>query len=158
MMSIEEKLVQTLAEMGLTISTAESCTGGMVASAIVDIAGASQVYNEGFITYSNEAKMKYLNVSEETLEKHGAVSEEVVREMAIGCRTATLSDLAVGTSRDAGPGGGSLEKPVGLVYVACAYKDIVESRSFKFDGDRTHIRKQATKEAIEMVMDLLENQ
>ena len=66
MMSIEEKLVQTLAEMGLTISTAESCTGGMVASAIVDIAGASQVYNEGFITYSNEAKMKYLNVSEET--------------------------------------------------------------------------------------------
>ena len=158
MMSKEEKLVQTLAEMGLTISTAESCTGGMVASAIVDIAGASQVYNEGFITYSNEAKMKYLNVSEETLEKHGAVSEEVVREMAIGCRTATLSDLAVVTSGVAGPGGGSLEKPVGLVYVACAYKDIVESRSFKFDGDRTHIRKQATKEAIEMVMDLLENQ
>ena len=68
-MSIEEKLVQTLAEMGLTISTAESCTGGMVASTIVDIAGASDIFNEGFITYSNEAKMKYLNVSEETLEK-----------------------------------------------------------------------------------------
>ena len=158
MMSIEERLVQTLAEMGLTISTAESCTGGMVASAIIDVAGASDVYNEGFITYSNDAKMKYLNVSEEVLEKNGAVSEEVVRQMATGCRVATGSDVAVVTSGVAGPGGGSLEKPVGLVYIACAYKDVVEAKSFKFDGDRTQIRQQATKEAIEMVMNLLENQ
>mgnify|MGYP002513565980 CR=1 FL=1 len=158
MMSIEEKLVQTLAEMGLTISTAESCTGGMVASTIVDIAGASDIFNEGFITYSNDAKMKYLKVSEETLDKYGAVSEEVVREMASGCRKTTGSDVSIVTSGVAGPGGGTVEKPVGLVFIACAYKDVVEARSFRFEGNRTQIRQQATKEAIEMVMDLLENQ
>ena len=157
MMSIEERLVQTLAEMGLTISTAESCTGGMVASSIIDVAGASDVYNEGFITYSNEAKAKYLNVSEETLQKFGAVSEETVREMAFGCRNATGSDVAIVTSGIAGPGGGSVEKPVGLVYIACAYKDIIEVRCYKFDGDRTQIRKQATSKAIEIVMELIEN-
>lgn len=157
-MSIEENLVQTLAEMGLTISTAESCTGGMVASTIIDVVGASDVYNEGFITYSNEAKVKYLNVSEETLQKYGAVSEQVVREMASGCRVVTGSDVAVVTSGIAGPGGGSVEKPVGLVYIACAYKDVIETRDFKFDGDRTQVRMQATVEAIQMVMDLLENQ
>ena len=157
MMSIEEKLVQTLAEMGLTISTAESCTGGMVASSIIDVAGASDVYNEGFITYSNEAKAKYLNVSEESLQKYGAVSEEVVREMAFGCRKVTGSDVAIVTSGIAGPGGGTVEKPVGLVYIACAYKDIIEARCFKFDGDRTQIRQQATSKAIEIVMELIEN-
>ncbi len=156
-MSIEEKLVQTLAEMGLTISTAESCTGGMVASTIIDVVGASDVYNEGFITYSNEAKMKYLNVSEETLSKYGAVCEDVVRQMAIGCRNATGSDVSVVTSGIAGPGGGSVEKPVGLVYIACAYKDVVEAKEYRFDGDRTQIRTQATQEAIQMVMDLIEN-
>ena len=158
MISIEEKLVQSLAEMGLTISTAESCTGGMVASAIIDVSGASEVYSEGFITYSNEAKMKYLNVPEQILENHGAVSEETVREMALGCKKATGSDVAVVTSGVAGPGGGSVEKPVGLVYIGCAYKDIVEVKAFKFEGDRTSIRKQATEEAIRMTMEMVENQ
>lgn len=157
MISIVERLVQSLAEMGLTISTAESCTGGMVASTIIDVAGASDVYNEGFITYSNEAKMKYLNVAEETLETYGAVSEETVKEMASGCRKATGCDVAVVTSGVAGPGGGSLEKPVGLVYIGCAYKDVVEVKSFKFEGDRTSIRQQATEEAINMTMELIEN-
>ena len=157
MISVEENLVQTLAEMGLTISTAESCTGGMVASTIIDVPGASDVYNEGFITYSNDAKAKYLNVSEEVLESFGAVSEEVVREMAMGCRKATGSDVAIATSGVAGPGGGTVEKPVGLVYIACAYKDIVAVKAYKFEGDRTQIRKQATIEAISIAMDLLEN-
>ena len=158
MISMVEKLVQSLAEMGLTISTAESCTGGMVASTIIDVPGASDVYNEGFITYSNDAKMKYLNVSEEILENHGAVSEETVREMALGCRKATGSDVAVVTSGVAGPGGGTVEKPVGLVYIGCAYKDIVEVKAFRFEGDRTSVRKQATEEAIRMAMELIENQ
>ena len=157
MISIVENLVQSLAEMGLTISTAESCTGGMVASTIIDVSGASDVYNEGFITYSNEAKMKYLNVSEETLENHGAVSEETVKEMASGCRKVTGCDVAVVTSGVAGPGGGSVEKPVGLVYIGCAYKDVVEVRTYKFEGDRTGIRKQATEEAIKMTMEMIEN-
>ena len=158
MISVEENLVQALAEMGLTISTAESCTGGMVASTIVGVSGASHVYNEGFITYSNEAKTKYLNVSEEILENCGAVSEEVVKQMALGCRKVTSSDVAIATSGIAGPGGGTVEKPVGLVFVACAYKDMVSVNQYKFEGDRTQIRYQATNEAIAMAMDMIENQ
>ena len=158
MIKIEEKLVQSLAEMGLTVSTAESCTGGMVASTIIDVSGASDVYNEGFITYSNEAKMKYLNVSEEVLDSFGAVSEETVKQMVSGCRKATGSDVAIATSGVAGPGGGSVEKPVGLVYIGCAYKDIIEVRAYKFEGNRTEIRTQATNEAINMAMELIENQ
>ena len=151
MISMVEKLVQALAEMGLSVSTAESCTGGMIASTIIDVPGASDVYNEGFITYSNDAKMKYLNVAEETLEAYGAVSEETVREMALGCRRVTGSDVAVVTSGVAGPGGG-------LVYIGCAYKDIVEVKKYKFEGDRTSIRKQATQEAINMILEMIENQ
>ena len=157
MLSVEERLVQALSEMGLTVSSAESCTGGMIASRIIDVPGASDVYYEGFITYSNEAKMKYLNVSEDILEKYGAVSQEVVKEMAVGCRRATGCDVSIVTSGIAGPGGGSIDKPVGLVYIACAYKEEVLVSCFNFEGDRTQIRKQATDEAIKMAMDLLEN-
>lgn len=158
MEEIGEILVRTLAEMGLTISTAESCTGGMLASAIVDVPGVSQVYDEGFITYSNEAKIKYLKVNSEILEKFGAVSEEVVRQMADGCMKETGSDVAVVTSGIAGPGGGTQEIPVGTVYIACSYKDVVTARAFKFDGDRYEIRRQAVNEAIRMTLELLENQ
>lgn len=158
MIGVEEKLVQTLAEMGLTISTAESCTGGMLASAIIDVPGASEVYSEGFITYSNEAKIKYLKVQPETLEKCGAVSEDTVRQMADGCRKETRSDVAVVTSGVAGPGGGTVETPVGCVYIACAYKDMITASNFKFDGGRYEIRKQAVDEAVKMTLELLENQ
>ena len=158
MMDMEEKLVQTLAEMGLTISTAESCTGGMLASRIIDISGASDVYNEGFITYSNDAKIKYLKVKDETLDTYGAVSRETVLEMADGCRKETGSDVALVTSGVAGPGGGTPEKPVGLVYIGCAYKDEVIAREFRFEGDRYKIRTQAVNEAIAIAVEMLENQ
>ena len=158
MIEMEEKLVQTLAEMGLTISTAESCTGGMLASKIIDISGASDVYSEVFITYSNDAKMKYLKVKEETLDNYGAVSRETVLEMADGCCKQTGSDVALVTSGIAGPGGGTPEKPVGLVYIGCAYKDEVTAREFRFDGDRYEIRRQAVDEAIAMAVEMLENQ
>lgn len=158
MEEIGEILVRTLAEMGLTISTAESCTGGMLASAIVDIPGVSDVYNEGFITYSNEAKTKYLKVDPELFDKYGVVSEEAVCRMAEGCMRETGSDVAVVTSGIAGPGGGTQEKPVGTVYIACAYKDIVMARAFKFEGGRYKVRRQAVNEAIKMTLELLENQ
>lgn len=158
MIEIEEKLVQMLAEMGLSISTAESCTGGMLASRIIDISGASDVYSEGFITYSNEAKMKYLKVKDETLETHGAVSKETVLQMAYGCRKETGSEVALVTTGIAGPGGGTAEKPVGLVYIGCAYKDEVISREFRFVGDRYEIRRQAVDEAIAIAVEMLENQ
>lgn len=158
MIEMEEKLVQTLAEMGLTISTAESCTGGMLASRIIDISGASDVYSEGFITYSNEAKMKYLKVKSETLDTLGAVSRETVLQMADGCRRETGSDVALVTSGIAGPGGGTPEKPVGLVYIGCAYKDEVVAREYRFDGDRYEIRRQAVDEAIALAVEMLANQ
>ncbi len=152
-----EKLVQTLAEMEMTISTAESCTGGMLASKIIDVSGASDVFSEGFITYSNSAKSKHLNVSNETLEEYGAVSEQTVIEMARGCKQATDSDMSLVTSGIAGPGGGTPEKPVGLVYIACAYKDNVTAKSFRFDGDRFGVRSQAVDEAINIALYMLEN-
>lgn len=158
MIEMEEKLVQTLAEMGLTISTAESCTGGMLASRIIDVSGASDVYNEGFITYSNEAKMKYLKVKSVTLDECGAVSKETALQMADGCRKETGSDVALVTTGIAGPGGGTPEKTVGLVYIGCAYKDEVIAREFRFGGDRYEIRRQAVDEAVAMAMELLENQ
>ena len=152
-----EKLVQTLAKMEMTISTAESCTGGMLASKIVDVSGASDVFNEGFITYSNSAKSKYLNVSNEILDEYGAVSEQTVIEMAKGCKLVTTSDMSLVTSGIAGPGGGTPEKPVGLVYIACAYKDNIMAKSFRFDGDRHDVRCQAVEEAINMALNMLEN-
>lgn len=158
MIEIEEKLVQMLAEMGLTISTAESCTGGMLASRIIDISGASDVYSEGFITYSNDAKMKYLKVKDEILDRYGAVSKETALQMADGCRKETGSDVALVTTGIAGPGGGSADKPVGLVYIGCAYKDEVISREFRFNGDRYDIRRQAVDEAIAIAVEMLENQ
>ena len=158
MIKVEEKLVQMLAEMGLTISTAESCTGGMIASTIIDVSGASDVYSEGFITYSNEAKMKYLKVKSETLDEFGAVSEETVRQMAHGCVLETGSDMSIVTSGIAGPGGGTAEKPVGLVNIGCAYKDEIVTARHKFEGDRYNIRKQAVDAAIAMAVQILENQ
>ena len=155
MLSVEERLVQTLAEMGLTVSSAESCTGGMIASTIIDVVGASEVYNEGFITYSNEAKMKYLNVSEEALEKYGAVSYQTALEMAIGARSAAKSDIAVSVTGIAGPGGGTAEKPVGLVYIAIADKNGAEYRKLLLDGNRDEIRAKTCDCVFELIKERL---
>ena len=158
MTNMNEKLVQTLVEMGLKISTVESCTGGMLASAIIDIAGASDVFSEGFITYSHEAKIKYVKVKPETLEKYGDVSEETVKEMVYGCKMETGSAVAVATTGFAGPGGGNMDKPVGLVFVGCAYKDVIMVKKFKFNGDREQVRKQTVDEAIKMTIEMIKNQ
>ena len=110
-----EELVNLLIERGYTISFAESCTGGKMAAAIVDVPDASKVLNASFITYANEAKMKYAKVDFHTLEKYGAVSEETAGEMAAGTAAENDADVAVGISGIAGPGGGTDEKPVGTV-------------------------------------------
>lgn len=114
-MSRSEELVKLLIEKGYTISFAESCTGGKMAAAIVDVPDASKVMNASFITYANEAKIKYAGVSAQTLEVYGAVSEETAGEMAKGTANANRADVAVGISGIAGPGGGTDEKPVGTV-------------------------------------------
>lgn len=114
-MSKQEELVKILIEKGFTISFAESCTGGKMAGTIVDVADASKVLNASFVTYSNEAKMKYVNVLEETLDKFGAVSEQTAKEMAEGAAKANSAEVGVGITGIAGPGGGTEEKPVGTV-------------------------------------------
>ena len=117
------EVIRTLIGEGLSVATAESCTGGMIASTIVDYPGASDCFNEGYVTYSNEAKVKNLGVKTETLEAYGAVSEQTAKEMAIGVKDKSGADFGLSSTGIAGPGGGTIEKPVGLVFIACAYKD-----------------------------------
>lgn len=150
---MEEELVKILAEKGMYISTAESCTGGLIAGAIVNVAGASSVFMEGFVTYSNESKEKRLGVSHSTLENTGAVSEETVKEMAQGLMKVTGADVTIVSSGIAGPDGGTPEKPVGLVYLCCCTGNgLYVSRNI-FNGNRQQIREQAVNTAIELVID-----
>jgi nicotinamide-nucleotide amidase len=132
-----------LAERKLTISTAESCTGGMLGSFITDVAGSSAWYMGGAVTYANERKIADLGVPAATIEAHGAVSHETATAMARGALARFETDLAIATTGVAGPGGGSEAKPVGTVYVAVARRDgDVFSRRFHFPGDRTSVRRR----------------
>jgi nicotinamide-nucleotide amidase len=135
-----EVLKAQLIESGATVATAESCTGGLVAKMLTDLAGSSAYFLGGFVTYSNDAKTALLGVSSETLETHGAVSEQVVREMAEGARARVGADYALAASGIAGPGGGTDDKPVGTVYVAWAGPKTTEARRLSLPGDRAMIR------------------
>ena len=148
---IEKKIERVLRHRGLSVTTAESCTGGLIAGTLVNADGISQAFKEGYITYSNEAKMKLLGVKEETLQKFGAVSRETAIEMAEGAVVAAGADVAVAATGIAGPGGGTEEKPVGLVYIGCTVeKQTVVKRCF-FGGDRNEFRHKAVKEALEIL-------
>ncbi len=149
--TIERVVGDLLIKNNLKISTAESCTGGMIASRLVSISGISNVFLEGAVTYSNEAKVRTLNVKEETLKKYGAVSEETAREMAEGMAKRTGSDIAVVTTGIAGPGGGTEEKPVGLVYIGLYYKGEVFVYKNIFNGNRQAVRTKATVRALDIV-------
>ena len=144
-------MVRLLKKYELTVTTAESCTGGLLAGRIINVPGASEVYNEGFITYSNKAKRKYLDVSKSTLKKYGAVSEQTAREMATGGVFATDSDACVAVTGLAGPDGGSEEKPVGLVYIATYMKDKVNVQKYQFKGNRAKIREQAVVKGLDLL-------
>lgn len=135
-----DEIILKLVENNITISTAESCTGGSLGKIITSVSGVSAIYGYGFITYANEAKEKILGVSHETLESYGAVSPETALEMAIGAKKVSGSDIAVSVTGIAGPGGGTPEKPVGLVYIAIADKDGAEYRKLNLDGTRGEIR------------------
>lgn len=149
-------IVDRLASMEMTVATAESCTGGLIASSIVDIAGASDCFNEGYITYSNEAKMRNLSVKESTLMQYGAVSTQTAKEMAMGVRKKAHADFGIASTGIAGPGGGSPEKPVGLVYIACAYDDKCQVRQLNLSGDRSQVRQQAADEALQLLSDCMD--
>ena len=149
--TMEDAVVRLLKKYDLTVTTAESCTGGMIASMIVNVPGASDVFNEGFITYSNKAKRKLLDVSKNTLKKYGAVSEQTVREMALGGVFAADSDACIAVSGIAGPDGGTDEKPVGLVYIGCCIKDDVTVKECHFEGSRFEIREQSAYAALDLL-------
>ena len=154
-MCLEEKLVQLLADNNMSITTVESCTGGLIAGTIVNVAGASDVFNEGYITYSNNAKERLVGVSHETLEKYGAVSKETAEEMARGAALAADADVALSSTGIAGPGGGTKDKPVGLVYIGCYVKGQVKVWRCLFKGNREEVRKQTVKTAIKNAINLI---
>lgn len=159
--SIEE-LVQQLAakliEKGWMLATAESCTGGMIAAACTDLAGSSQWFDRGFVTYSNEAKTEMLGVHAELIEKHGAVSEEVVRAMAEGAIRHSRAQVSIAVTGIAGPGGGSAEKPVGTVWVGCHVKSSTYIQQCQLTGTRSQIRNTSLACALQKLMLCIESE
>jgi len=159
---LAKKVLAVAGAVGLKIATAESCTGGLVIAALTDIAGSSAVVDRGFITYSNAAKIEMLGVPETLIAGHGAVSEAVARAMAAGALAKSGADLAVAVTGVAGPGGGSAEKPVGLVHFACAGgSNPVDHQVHRFgdsggDIDRAGIRRLAVVQALRMLADAAE--
>ncbi len=147
----EEKAVAKLSQLKLTVATAESCTGGLLAGRIVNVAGASDVFETGFITYSNDAKKKYLKVSGKVLKKFGAVSAKCAKQMAEGAARAAGADVGIATTGIAGPGGGTDEKPVGLVYIACSVCGKTKVKECRFDGNRQEVRQQSVEKALKML-------
>lgn len=145
-------------ERGLRLATAESCTGGLVAAALTDVPGASDVFDRGFVTYSNEAKNEMLGVPAALIAAHGAVSAETARAMAAGALANSLADVAVAITGIAGPGGGSAEKPVGLVHFACARRGggavHVERRFGPLS--RSEIRAAAVEQALELLIEAVD--
>ena len=156
-MTLEEKAVGLLKEKGYTVSTAESCTGGLLAGRIINVSGASDCINVGFVTYANEAKTKYLGVSEEILRDHGAVSSECARQMALGVTKQMDADVGLATTGIAGPGGGTDDKPVGLVYIGCSVRGDVTVSEHHFSGTREEIRNRTVEEALALLVKRLEN-
>jgi nicotinamide-nucleotide amidase len=143
---------------GLTIATAESCTGGLVAAALTSIAGSSAVVDRGFVTYSNDAKEAMLGVPRDTIARFGAVSEQTARAMAAGALAHSPANLAVAVTGVAGPGGGTFEKPVGLVHFACALRggDVNHQRIEYGDVGRANVRHKSLLQALEMLREMAE--
>lgn len=149
-------LLEQMSSLGLMLVTAESCTGGMIATLLTDKAGSSEVFERGFVTYSNEAKMEELDVPQDILAEHGAVSPQTALAMVRGAIAHSHAEIAVSVTGVAGPGGGSDEKPVGLVYIGCGMKGgIVESFEHRFQGNRDDVRRQSAEAALKHVMDLV---
>jgi len=155
-MTSEGALLERLKRKGMTLAVAESCTGGLLGGRITSVEGSSDVFLGGVICYSNRLKRDLLNVREDTLNSHGAVSENTAREMLSGLLERTGSDLGIAITGVAGPGGGSPEKPVGRVFIAVGSHSGSRVAGFNFDGDREMVQGQAVEEALEMMMMLLD--
>ncbi len=145
-----------LLNKNITIATAESCTGGLLAHYLTSISGSSIYFIQGIVSYSNQAKESLLGVSKKTLETHGAVSEQTAHEMAVGIRTNAATDIGISTTGIAGPTGGTAEKPVGLVYIGLASQNTMKVKQCIFTGNRMENKESTCYEALQMVKNLLE--
>ena len=148
-------IVEKLKERNMTLSCAESCTGGLIAKSITDVSGCSSVFYGGVVSYDNKVKMGVLGVKEETLEEHGAVSFQTAKEMALGVKRACFTDIGISTTGIAGPGGAVPGKPVGTVYIGIAIGDTVESLRLDLgsENSRDVIRENAVKEILSLLLD-----
>jgi len=155
MNELTQKVGAALKERGLMLVTAESCTGGWAAMEVTAIAGSSDWFERGYVTYSNAAKREALGVAEETLERHGAVSEQTAREMAAGALKNGRGQVALAITGVAGPSGGSRDKPVGTVCFAWAHGSKISSETRRFDGERESVRRQSVLHALQGVLELL---
>ena len=149
--NVAEALISLCGKKNITLGTAESCTGGLIGGTLTAVSGSSSVVLGGIISYANSVKSGVLGVPEETLATVGAVSPETAKAMAEGARRVLASDLAVAVTGIAGPGGGTADKPVGLVYVAVATKDGTEITKNIFDGDRNSVREKTVAKALAML-------
>jgi len=155
-LSLEEQLVNKLIEKNWHISCAESCTGGLIASRIVNVANASKVFDASFVTYANEAKMKYLGVSPQTITSYGVVSEEVVFEMAAGVAKETGAEVGIAVSGIAGPSGGTATKPVGMVCFGFYVNGKITARTCQFGNPgRNEVRSLSTEYALKTALELV---
>ena len=152
---IEEIVCKKLIDKKYTLATAESCTGGLLSATIINYPGASQTFVEGCVTYSNEAKIKRLNVNKKTLDEHGAVSESTAKEMAIGITKQFNTNIGISTTGIAGPNGGDDKKPVGLVYIGICINGETTVYKNIFTGNRNEIRSNTVQTALENLNNLL---
>ena len=153
---LAEEVGRLLRSKGLTVSVAESCTGGRLGDMLTDVPGSSDYFLGGIISYSNDAKVSLLGVNSKTLKVKGAVSEEVAIQMATGARTKLGADIGIGITGIAGPAGGTPTKPVGLVYVAVSSRESSECSRNVFRGSRSSIKDQSARKALEMLGKFLE--
>ena len=149
--ALAEEVVQLLKRSKMTVTTVESCTGGLISATLVDVAGASAVLNQAYVTYANEAKQSLVGVKAETLEVYGAVSEQTAREMAEGGAKAANADAALAVTGIAGPDGGTAEKPVGLVYIGCHVNGNTMVERNVFSGTRREVREQSVGAALALL-------
>lgn len=156
--ALAEEVVKLLKDAGMTVTTVESCTGGLLSAALVDVAGVSDVLKQAYVTYANEAKHSLAGVKEETLETFGAVSEQTAREMAEGGAKAAKADAALAVTGIAGPDGGTAKKPVGLVYIGCCVNGNTVVEGNVFSGSRRAVREQSVQAALKLLFECLQNE
>lgn len=153
----EKKAAHLLTEKEMTIATAESCTGGLVADRLTNVPGSSSYFERGLVTYSSQAKTDLLGVGKKTIEEKGVVSKEVASQMAEGIRKKSNVDLGLATTGIMGPGGGTKEKPVGTVCLGLAHRDGTEIQTFHFSGNRLEVKEQTSERALQLVIDFLKD-